>query len=1065
MAAGAGGTRSVSGVRGNNGATGAGTGGTNANDASQALARHLRQHTRGEVLFDSASRGRYATDASIYQIMPVGVFVPSDEADVTAALDIASDLKVPVLPRGAGTSQCGQTTGAALIIDHSKHLRRVLEVDVANRRAVVQPGLVLDHLNAELKAHGLWFPVDVSTSAQATLGGMAGNNSCGSRSIAYGNMVHNVLGASAWLADGTLADFGPVDALTGRARGIADFVRGLAEQHAGEIDARWPEVLRRVGGYNLDIFRNRNERPYTANGHANLAHLLVGSEGTLACTKSLTLQLAELPRGRVLGVVNFPTFRAAMEAAQHIVKLGPTAVELVDRIMIELALANPAFKAVMETALIGRPAAILLVEFAGPDKAALAAQLDRLVQLAGDRLGLAGAATGTANAGVTGGVVRMENDAAQKALWEVRKAGLNIMMSLKGDGKPVSFIEDCAVPLPHLADYTDALTEVFARHGTHGTWYAHASVGTLHVRPILDMRRDGAAGGAARMRAIAEEASALVRKYKGAYSGEHGDGLCRGEWIEWQFGPKLNEAFRAIKDELDPGHLLNPGKMIDPPKMDDGSLFRFPPPSAPKPYRRVELKPALDWSAWNVQNDPVTEALTAPGTGGDTTGGLAMAVEMCNNNGHCRKFDAGTMCPSYRVTRDEVHLTRGRANTLRLALSGQLAPAGGTEGGMATGPAALASDAVAEALDLCVGCKGCKRDCPTGVDMARMKLEVQAQRHALRGSPLKDRLIAALPEYGHRASRWPWLMNLRDALPGAAKLSERWLGLSAQRKLPRWRRDTFWQAHDHSAFASIEATITAARAPGGKAAVLFVDTFNGLFEGENALAAAQVLRAAGHTLHTVAKAGGHHCCGRTWLAAGMVDEARARLAALVDALHPLAEAGVAIVGLEPSCLFTLRDEALVMGLGPRAEGVARQALMFEEFVAREARAGRFALPRLRPLDPPGEPARPLLVHGHCHQKAFGAVSPVLEVLRLIPGAKPELIESSCCGMAGIFGYEARHHEVSMQMAELSLLPAIRKAPEAVVVADGTSCRHQIADGAGRTAVHVARLLAGQLGTA
>jgi len=1022
-----------------------------ATDVSEALARRLRQHTRGEVLFDAGSRGRYATDASIYQVMPVGVFVPRDEADVTAALDIARDLKVPVLPRGAGTSQCGQTTGAALVVDHSKHLRRVLELDAANRRAVVQPGLVLDHLNAELKAHGLWFPVDVSTSAQATLGGMAGNNSCGSRSIAYGNMVHNVLGASAWLADGTLADFGPVHVLSGRARSIADFVRTLAEQHAAEIDARWPKVLRRVGGYNLDIFRNQNERPYTADGHVNLAHLLVGSEGTLACTKSLTLQLAELPRGRVLGVVNFPTFRAAMEAAQHIVKLGPTAVELVDRIMIELALANPAFKPVMETALIGRPAAILLVEFAGPDKAALVAQLDHLVQMAGDQLGLADLSRG--------GVVRLQDDTAQKALWEVRKAGLNIMMSLKGDGKPVSFIEDCAVPLPHLADYTDALTEVFARHGTHGTWYAHASVGTLHVRPILDMRRGGSAGGAARMRAIAEEASALVRKYKGAYSGEHGDGLCRGEWIEWQFGPRLNEAFRAIKQHLDPGNLLNPGKMIDPPKMDDGSLFRFPPPSAPRPYRRIELKPALDWSAWNVQNDPVTEALTAPGTGGDTTGGLAMAVEMCNNNGHCRKFDAGTMCPSYRVTRDEVHLTRGRANTLRLALSGQLAQEGGSAGVEAAGPAALASDAVAEALDLCVGCKGCKRDCPTGVDMARMKVEVLAQRHALHGSPLKDRLIAALPDYGHRASRWPWLMNLRDALPGAAKLTERWLGLSARRRLPRWRRDTFWQTRDAAHFASAEATIAAARASGGKAAVLFIDTFNGLFESENALAAAQVLRAAGYTLHAPGQAGGHPCCGRTWLAAGMVDEARARLGALVEALRPLAEAGVAIVGLEPSCLFTLRDEALVMGLGPRAEVVAKQAMMFEEFIAREARAGRFALPQLRPLDPP---SRPLLVHGHCHQKAFGAVSPVLEVLRLIPGAKPELIESSCCGMAGSFGYEARHHEVSMQMAELSLLPAVRQAPDAVVVADGTSCRHQIADGTAREAMHVARLLADRL---
>ena len=992
-----------------------------ANDVSEALARRLRSDTEGEVMFDAASRGRYATDASIYQIMPVGVFVPTNERDISTAIEVARELKVPVLARGGGTSQCGQTTGAALVIDNSKHFRRVLEVNVHERTATVEPGLVLDHLNAQLKAHGLWFPVDVSTSAQATLGGMAGNNSCGSRSIAYGNMVHNVIGASAWLSSGELLEFGLVSGLSGRAAGIASFVRGLALQHAADIEGLWPKVMRRVAGYNLDIFQNQSERPYTADGSVNLAHLLIGAEGTLAYTKSLTLQLAELPRAKVLGVVNFPTFHAAMDAAQHIVKLGPTAVELVDRLMIELSLANPAFRPTVETALIGKPAAILLVEFSGSDKTTLLPKLRDLVDLMGEL-------------GLPGSVVQMKEDAPQKNLWEVRKAGLNIMMSLKGDGKPVSFIEDCAVPLEHLAEYTDALTEVFARHGSRGTWYAHASVGTLHVRPILDMRRDGAA----KMRAIAEEAAALVRKYKGAYSGEHGDGLCRGEWIEWQFGAAINEAFRAIKTELDPIDLFNPGKIIDPPKMDDASLFRFPPPEAPKPYRTITLKLALDWSAWNVQNDPVTEATTAPGSGADTTGGLAKAVEMCNNNGHCRKFDAGTMCPSYRVTRDEQHLTRGRANTLRLALSGQL------------GADAFTSEAMAETMDLCVGCKGCKRDCPTGVDMARMKIEFLSHYTARHGHSLRDRLVASLPDYASIASRVPWLMNLRDTLPGAAWLSEKWLGLSAKRSLPRWRSDTFWRSPDLSMLSSLDETLSAA-ATGGKTAVLFVDTFNGHFETENALAAARVLKAAGYTLHTVSKPGAPHCCGRTYLASGRVDEAKAKAAALIEALLPLARAGIAIVGLEPSCLLTLRDETLVMGLGEGAEVLAQQALMFEEFIAREAQAGRFALA----LKPAGAP---ILLHGHCHQKAFGAVSPILDVLRLIPGANPELIESSCCGMAGSFGYEAKHFEVSMQMAELSLLPALRRAPDAIVVADGTSCRHQIADGAQRQAVHVAMLL-------
>ncbi len=973
------------------------------------------------MLFDAASRGRYATDASIYQAMPLGVFVPRDDADVAAAIAIARELGTPIVPRGAGTSQCGQTTGAGLVIDLSKHLRKLVALDTDASTCEVEPGLVLDALNAQLKPHGLWFPVDVSTSAQATLGGMAGNNSCGSRSIAYGNMVHNVLGIDAWLSDGSALSFGPVAGLGAKEREIADFVRGLAEANRGEIEARWPKVMRRVGGYNLDIFQPQSERPYTGDGSVNLAHLLVGSEGTLAAWRSLKLKLAPLPRSKVLGVVNFPTFRAAMAAAQHLVTLGPTAVELVDRTMVELARANPAFRATIEAALIGAPAAILLVEFSGDDRTALRAKLADLVALMGDL-------------GRPGSVVEMPDAARQKALWEVRKAGLNIMMSLKGDGKPVSFIEDCAVPLEHLAEYTDALTEVFERHGTRGTWYAHASVGTLHVRPILDMRRDGAA----KMRAIAEEASLLVRKFKGAYSGEHGDGLCRGEWIAWQFGPKIDAAFGRIKNHLDPIGLFCPRRIVDPPKMDDASLFRYAPG-----YRTIALKPVLDWSAWNVQNDPVTEATTAPGSGGDPSGGLAKAVEMCNNNGHCRKFDAGTMCPSFRVTRDEQHLTRGRANTLRLALSGQLD--GGDDG------APLASDAVAAALDLCVGCKGCKRDCPTGVDMARMKIEATAERKARHGHTLRDRLIAALPDIAGAASRMPGLANLRNRSALLARLGERWLGLSARRSLPRWRRDTFWLGAPALALADRETALAA-----DKAVVLFVDTFNAHFETENATAAVRVLQAAGYAVHVAERPGGGAvCCGRTYLAAGMPDRAKAKARELLDTLLPFAERGIGIVGLEPSCLLTLRDEMLVMGLGEAAEKVARQAFLFEEFVVREARAGRMDL-RLK------DATQALLVHGHCHQKAFGAMPATLEALALIPGARPSLIESSCCGMAGSFGYEAEHYDVSMQMAELSLLPAVRQAPDALIVASGTSCRHQIADGAAREARHVARVLADHL---
>ena len=1009
------------------------------------IASKLQKNIRGQVLTDTPSRGRYATDASIYQQFPVGVVIPEDAADIETTLELAREFAIPVLPRGGGTSQCGQTTGVALVIDNTKSFRQILHIDPEKATAEVEPGLVLDHLNLALKKHGLWYPVDVSTAAQATIGGMAGNNSCGSRSLAYGNMVHNVLGIDAWLASGELAQFGPYGHSTGVAQQLGNFVKGLADRLQPEIEAMFPKVMRRVAGYNLDVFHPQSELPYTQDGSVNLAHLLVGSEGTLAYFKSLQLKLAPLPQHKVLGIVNFSSFYRAMDSAQHIVKLGPTAVELVDRTMIDLARHNPSFKKTIETALIDAagptPEAILLVEFSGEAHAPLLERVEALKELMGD-LGLPNI------------VVSMPDAPLQKNLWEVRKAGLNIMMSLKGDGKPVSFIEDCAVPLEHLAEYTSALTEVFSKYGSRGTWYAHASVGTLHVRPILDMRRDGAQ----KMRAMAEEASELVRRYKGAYSGEHGDGLCRGEWIDWQFGPKITDALREIKHAFDPDNLFNPGKIIDPPKMDDSSYFRFPPE-----YKIIPLKTNLDWSAWNVQSNPVTEETTAPGTGGDPAHGFSKAVEMCNNNGHCRKFDADTMCPSYRVTRDEKHLTRGRANTLRLALSGQLDAEPGED--------PLTTAAVKDAMELCVSCKACRRECPTGVDMAKMKVEYLSHYKKRYGHTLRDRLVAHLPRYAPMISRVPGLpslLNVRNHIPVIAKIQEWFTGISAERSLPVWRKDTFWNANMDSAKSPAQYRFTPEQlAEEGKALVLLADTFNAYFENENLHAALRVLKAAGYQVHipqmdsansavsTEQKCAKAFCCGRTYLAAGMVDEAKHRLGALVDHLAPYAERGIAIVGLEPSCLFTLKDEALVMGFGQKAVAVSQKAQLLEEFLMGESKAGRLTL-NLKAAD------RPVLFHGHCHQKSFAAVTPALELLNLIPNAKPTLIESSCCGMAGSFGYEVEHIVVSKQMAELSLLPAIRQAPDSWVVADGTSCRHQIHDGTKRGAVHIARILAAHL---
>ena len=955
----------------------------------RALALRLARELEGEVLFDRFSRGRYSTDASHYQIEPIGVVVPRTTEDIARTIEIAGDEGVPVLPRGGGTSQCGQTVGQAVVVDVSKHLDQVLDFDPEGRRITVQPGLVLDRLNAILRPHGLLFPVDPSTSSRATLGGMAGNNSCGARSLRYGLMRDNVRAIEALLADGTPLSFGPLAAGNGgggeaMAHGpLIESLLALGRRESAEAAARFPKLMRRVGGYNIDAL---------AGDAPNLAQLLVGSEGTLAFFTALELELQPIPPHTVLGVCHFPSLYQAMEATRHVVELAPTAVELVDRTLIDLARDIPLYQATIAEAVHGQPEALLLVEFAGDARDMQIDKLRCLGELLADR-------------GLPGAVVEAVDPAMQRGVWELRKAGLNIVMSMKGDGKPVSFIEDCAVGLDDLPDYTRRLNEIFAKHGTVGTWYAHASVGCLHVRPILNLKDDE---GAAKLRAIAEETFEIVREYKGSHSGEHGDGLVRSEFHEAMFGSRLVRAFEDIKDTLDPAGLFNPGKIVRAPKMDDRTLFRF------KPDYRVEpLDTALDWSEW---------------------GGFAGAVEMCNNNGACRKFDAGVMCPSYRVTRDERHVTRGRANSLRLALSGQL------------GPEALTSEDMAETLALCVGCKACRRECPTGVDMTRMKTEVLHHRAKRHGLPLRDRLAAALPRLAPRAAPLAPLLNLRDRLPGLPWLSERLLGFSAKRPLPSWRRDRFTAGEVAAATDSVE----------GRSVVLLADTFNSAFEPDNLRAAVRVLRAAGYSVivpPAVDGAGRPLCCGRTYLSVGLVDEARRELRRTLDALKPLVASGLPIVGLEPACLFTLRDELTAVLPGEDSARLAEQALSFEEFLSREQTAGRLEW-NLQPL---GQTRA--LLHGHCHQKAFGALTPVEEVLALVPDLEVRTVASSCCGMAGAFGYAAETYEVSMQMGELDLLPAVRAADAgSLIVADGISCRQQIAHGTGRTALHAARVL-------
>ena len=963
------------------------------------LERRLKAHLLGDVAFDAFTRGRYATDASHYQIMPLGVVAPRSVKEVEHALAIAREEGASVLARGAGTSQAGQAINSSLVIDCSKYLDHLIALDVRGRRCVVEPGIVLDELNRRLKPHGLWFPVDISTASRATIGGMVGNNACGARSLRYGNTRENVLSIDAVMADGMVAHFGPVApdlsdlAPASPLLPLARDLLQIAAREAGEIEARFPKVQRRVGGYNLDsLTPGRNE--------LNLAHILVGSEGTLAFSTRIELKLSPLLGRRAVGACHFGSFFAAMDAAQHIIKLAPIAVELIDRTMLDLAREIAMFRPTIKAVVRGDPEAVLFVEFAEDDQYHNLRRLMELKELMG-ALGFAWNKSGAK----WGGMVEVYDPKLQTAISETRTAGLNIMMSMKEEGKPVSFVEDCAVPVEHLAEYTSKLTDIFAKHGTRGTWYAHASVGCLHVRPVLNLRLEHDVKA---MRAIAEEAFDMVLAYKGSHSGEHGDGIVRSEFHEKMFGARLVHAFEQVKERFDPKGLYNPGKIVRAPKFDDRRLFRYAPT-----YRAEHIRSHLDWSAY-------------PGAGN----GFQGAVEMCNNNGACRALTGGVMCPSYRVTRDERDVTRGRANTLRLAITGQL------------GEDALTSDEMAETLRLCVSCKACRRECPTGVDVARMKIEVQAARVAKRGLSLHERLIGHLPRYAPLAAKWPRLANMRNNVPRLRLWSERYAGLSARRSLPRWRGDRWREP-------------TRVPSPEARPVVFFADTFNRYFEPENIEAALAVLAAAGYGVHLPKPADGGRplCCGRTFLAVGLIDEARREAERCATALAPFLGRGIPFIGLEPSCMLGFRDEIPALVQGEEGRRLAAHALLFEEFLAREAKAGELEL-SLKPV------AKRALLHGHCHQKSFAAMAAVEAVLSLVPELSVESIDSSCCGMAGAFGYGADTIDASFRMAELSLLPAVRKAgADALVVADGTSCRHQIRDGSGREALHAARVLA------
>jgi FAD/FMN-containing dehydrogenase/Fe-S oxidoreductase len=955
--------------------------------ALEAVIRDLEQRIAGEVRFDPMTKVLYSTDASIYEIEPLGVVIPRHTDDVVATIEIAARHRVPVLPRGGGTSLAGQSCGRAIHVDVSKHLNGVLEVNPEERWARVQPGIVLDELNAHLRPTGLMFPPDVSTSNRATLGGMIGNNSAGARSILYGKTIDHVRELTVVLSDGQRYCARPLSeaevATRLRSPGLEGQVvrvlRDLADRHRDEIAARYPKIMRRVGGYNLDEFVKG--QPF------NLAKILVGSEGTLAATVEVKVNLVPRPKMTALAIVHFRTLFEAMEATTAILECDPSAVELVDKTILDLTKESLEYSRRM-TFVEGDPAALLLVEFYGTSPEELRGKVEALEA----RLRRAGLATP---------IVRALEAEAQQNVWRIRKAGLGILLGMKGDKKPIAFVEDTAVSPERLAEYVRRFDAIVRAHDTTAAYYAHASVGCLHIRPIIDLKQ---APEVEKMRSIAEQVSDLVLDFGGAMSAEHGDGLARSCWNEKMFGPTLYKAFQEVKAAFDPYGIMNPGKIVNAPPMTEN--LRYGPA-----YRARPVKTHFSFAR---------------------EGGFDRAVELCNGAGVCKKKLEGTMCPSYMVTREEEHSTRGRANALRAAISGHL-PAD-----------ALTSRRMYEVLDLCLECKGCKAECPSNVDMAKLKYEFLAHYYAAHGTPLRARLfghIATLSRLGCA------LAPLSNWLLGSAPLRvamEKLVGVDRRRRLPPFARPTFaqWFARRNGG------------APKGEQGpvVLFHDTFMNYNTPEVGRAAVRVLEAAGFTVVLAEK----RCCGRPMISKGMVERARANARENLERLLPYAEAGIPIVGCEPSCLLTFRDEYPDLLERPQAERLARHVFLIEEFLLGLHERGALPL-ALRPGP------REILFHGHCHQKALVGSAPSLQVLRLLPGTKVTEVDSGCCGMAGSFGYEREHYDLSLAVGARRLIPAVQAAgPETEIVAAGISCRQQIAHATGRRPKHPVEVLAAAL---
>lgn len=919
-----------------------------------ALRRELEQSIEGEVRFDAVTRALYSTDASVYQIEPIGAVIAKSREDLIRTVRLCAKHRCPLTMRGGGTSQAGQAIGEGLQVDTSKYYNRILELNTEEQWVRVEPGIVLDELNAALRPHGLRFAPDVSTASRATIGGMIANNSSGARSVLYGKTIDHVLELDVVWANGETTHLVP-----GHDAPFLDTVTGLAAHYAHEIDRRYPKVLRRVGGYNLDEFLPGRE-PF------NPARIIVGSEGTLAVILEAKLNLVPLPKEKSVLVVQFRELLEALEATPLILRHKPSAVEVMDSFILDHTRLSPNLQRLRETFVEGEPGALLCIEFYADSKPDLPPRMEALEEdLRAHNFGYR--------------FFHATEPAQQARIWSLRESALGLSMTMKGDAKSISFVEDTAVAPERLRDFIARFRQLLQRHETSAGVYAHASVGCLHVRPVVNMKTTE---GIAKFEAIANDVSDLVLEFGGALSGEHGDGLVRSSFMQKMFGPELYEAFRTIKRTFDPHGILNPGKIVDSPP----------------------LTANLRFGAGYVSPDPKTYFDFAD------YGGMGGAVEMCSGLGACRKKSEGVMCPSYMATREEKDVTRGRANILRLAMTGKLNEAG------------LDDRGVYESLDLCLECRACKAECPVGVDMARFKSEFLAGYWKTYGTPLSVKAMAHIHKLAKLGSKAPALANLVRTIPG----------VDHRRTLPKLTRHTLKKQLSGKVAASPDA-------------LLFNDTFTNYFDPEIGLAAWEVIESAGIRLALAP----NHCCGRPMISKGLLEEARRQASRNTEALYEAAASGKKLIFCEPSCLSAMREDApdLLRGEEQRkSRVVANACLSFEEYAA--------PLPlKLRPG------IQPILLHGHCHQKAMGLIPSLTALLKKIPGAEITDLDAGCCGMAGSFGYTKDHYEISRAIGERKLFPQVRaKSASATVVAAGTSCRHQIKDFTKEQAIHPAILL-------